>query len=209
MPYEDKALENAWNQSRTTRMKKHKTTYLQLMVGGAGLGEHEIKVGSKGQGKSKEQTDKLVEKLFAYNQYIPPYIPQDVYAPYIYGTTTGTGTGGQSSSTPQQPVKQQFNPDDHKGKFCAHVTLTYHDVEHTGILFVKQCGHWKLMEYNGNKLAGGTSGSFDALCKNGTLKITVLQVLFDADKPVVQPVSEGYGELDILDIIGETGLEIS
>ena len=66
------------------------------------------------------------------------------------------------------------------------------------------------MEYNGNKLAGGTSGSFDALCKNGTLKITVLQVLFDADKPVVQlKEPEGYGELDILDIIGETGLEIS
>ena len=186
----NEALENAWNQSRTTRMKRHKLTNLD---------ELKIKAGSKGGGKSKEQTDELVESFFALHEAFPSYIPQDVYSPYTYG----------SGISPEPTKKQQFNPDDHRGKFCAHVAATHNGVEITGILFVKQCGHWKILEYNGNKRAGGTSGSFDAECKKGTLKITILHVLYDVDKPIVQPVSEGYGDLDILDIIGETGLEIS
>ena len=166
----------------------------------------------------KDDTDTLVENLFAHkttgnsSAWIPNYIPQDVYAPYEWGTGTAYPTQTPTIAYPSvAPVKQQFNPEDHQGKYCAHVTLTYHGVEHTGILFVKKCGHWKLLEYNGAKLAGGNSGSFEAECKKGVLKITVLHVLYDADKPIVQPMKEpeGYGELDILDIIGETGLEIS
>lgn len=197
MVSENKASENAWNQSRTTRMKKLKFTNLD---------ELKIKAGLKG-GKSKEQTDGL-DKIIGLSEAYPSYIPTSVYPPYDYETITYPEPNwGDKTQIPY--AKEQFNPDDHRGKFCAHVTAIYKGVELTGILFVKQCGHWKILEYNGNKRAGGTSGSFEAECKKGTLQITVLHVLFDADKPIVQPASEGFGELDILDIIGETGLEIS
>jgi hypothetical protein len=165
----------------------------------------------------KDDTDTLVENLFTHkttgnsSEWIPNYIPQDVYAPYQWGNSTYPSNIPSISNPSVPPAKQQFNPEDHQGKYCAHVHLTYHGVEHTGILFVKKCGHWKLLEYNGAKIAGGNSGSFEAECKKGILKIEVIHVLYDADKPIVQPAKEleGYGELDILDIIGENGLEIS
>lgn len=90
--------------------------------------------------------------------------------------------------------KQEFNPDDHRGKFCAVCTITYMGIDHTGVLFVKKCGHWKLCEFNGNKLAGGNAGSFDKEIKNGSLKIMVLHTIYDADR--VEPTI-GADELEI------------
>jgi hypothetical protein len=72
--------------------------------------------------------------------------------------------------------------------------ITYNGVEHTGVLFVKKCGHWKLLEFNGTKLTGGTVGSFDKLIKDGSLKIMVHHTIFDADR--VEPTI-GADELEL------------
>jgi hypothetical protein len=120
------------------------------------------------------------------NQY--PNWGQQQQAPYYYQWDT-TPNSYPISSAPQQtpqkeePKKQEFKPEDYKGKFCAIVTLEHHGKEHRGVLFVKKCGHWKLCGYNGGKLAGGTSGSFETELKAGTLKITVHQTIYTDAPP--------------------------
>lgn len=117
------------------------------------------------------------------NQY-PPNWWDNQQAPYYYQWENTPNTYPYPSQTQQIPVKQEekkkqeFKPEDHKGKFCAIVTLTHHGIERRGILFVKKCGHWKLCEYNGDKIAGGTAGSFENELKEGTLKITVHQTIY-------------------------------
>jgi hypothetical protein len=94
--------------------------------------------------------------------------------------------------------KQEFSVEDHRGKFCAvaTVTTTHGDItiEHTGVLFVKKCGHWKLMEFNGDKLGGGNAGSFEGDIRKGRMKIEVHKILYDAE--YVEP-ELGVDELEI------------
>jgi hypothetical protein len=95
--------------------------------------------------------------------------------------------------------KQEFSPEDHKGKFCAvaTVTTTHGDItiEHTGVLFVKKCGHWKLMEFNGDKLGGGNAGSFEGDIRKGRMKIEIHKTIYDAEYQ--EPTGLGVDELEI------------
>jgi len=95
--------------------------------------------------------------------------------------------------------KQEFSPEDHKGKFCAvaTVTITHGDItiEHTGVLFVKKCGHWKLMEFNGDKLGGGNAGSYEGDIRKGRMKIEIHKTLYDAEYQ--EPTGLGVDELEI------------
>lgn len=112
---------------------------------------------------------------------------------WLHPSRTGDDTPPQ-----QKPVskKQEFTADDWRGKFCALCTITFKEgIEHKGILFVKKCGHWKLLEFNGSKIAGGTAGSFETELKKGRMKIEVHKTLYDAD--YVEPVI-GADELEIL-----------
>lgn len=96
-------------------------------------------------------------------------------------------------TAPVSSKKQEFDPEQHKGKFCAVATINHYGAEHKGILFVKKCGHWKICGFNGDQLGGGTAGSFERDLKNGSLKITVHTVLYDEDA-----VTWDEEELDIV-----------
>jgi hypothetical protein len=120
------------------------------------------------------------------------------------GVTYYPETRSYQYTTPtekQEPKKQEFSPEDLKGKFCAVVTATFSSggvtFEHTGVLFVKKCGHWKLMDFNGDKLGGGTAGSFEGNIEKGKMKIEVHKIIYDADKIEVETVL-GVDELEIL-----------
>lgn len=106
--------------------------------------------------------------------------------------------GSVGITVQEKPIskKREFTADDWRGKFCALCTITFKEgIEQKGILFVKKCGHWKLLEFNGSKIAGGTAGSFETELKKGRMKIEVHKTLYNAD--YIEPVI-GADELEIL-----------
>lgn len=88
----------------------------------------------------------------------------------------------QPQTFPKQKSKVEYSPEQIKGRFCAHVIATTGDATHTGLLFVKKCGAWKILEYNGNKLVGGGIGSFEDMLKSGELKLVIINTIYDADR---------------------------
>jgi hypothetical protein len=155
---------------------------------------------------SEQKVPEQIKQNEGYTNYWqpPPYTPwnqqqQQYPQPHIW-TDTNTGSPFEAyraktrkkkkQDVAEESKKEEFNPEDHKGRFCAVVTILIDSagvsVEHNGVLFVKKCGHWKLLDFNGNKLAGGTAGSFEGDVKKGRLKIDVHRVLFDADAPVIE-----------------------
>jgi len=189
-----------------------------------------IIVGGKGQGKSmgsaavvgammKEYVNPATMILSASelsNIFNPQTASGQTYTPTTGSSTTGyyppqeywggggwqVGGSGQSGpkQEPEPPKKQEFNPDDHKGKFCAVADIIFMGISHTGVLFVKKCGHWKLLDFNGNKLAGGTAGSFDGLIKKGQLNVTVQKTLYDVNN-VPHPQKELDIDYDLEDLL--------
>ena len=92
-------------------------------------------------------------------------------------------TGGiYNPPTPQVEKKPEYKPEDFHGRFCAYVLATVGDKQYTGVLFVKRCGSWKLLEYNGHKVAGGGVGTFEDMLRSGDLKLTVILTIYDADR---------------------------
>jgi hypothetical protein len=72
---------------------------------------------------------------------------------------------------PQQlPFKQKFDPDAFKGRFIAFATITMPGKDPiSGILFVRKCGAWKLIDpINFARQAGGLEGSYDIEAKRYT-----------------------------------------
>jgi hypothetical protein len=89
-----------------------------------------------------------------------------------------------TQSPPQKAVetKPNYKPEELHGRFCAYVIATIGDKEYTGILFVKKCGYWKILEYNGHKLVGGGAGTFEDMLRSGELKLSVILTIYDADR---------------------------
>jgi hypothetical protein len=173
-------------------------------------------IGGKGAGKS-------VSSLNAF-QTVASYTPSSL-APHPFSNPStplpnqsgsgGIGGSGQTitgtpisiSKSTQNPwsetkppataKKEVFDPEQHRGKFCAAVTIVTNDAgiraEHTGVLFVRKCGHWKLCGYNGDKLAGGSVGSFEELTKSGRLVVTIHSVIYDDDR-----IKLDEGDLEIV-----------
>jgi hypothetical protein len=159
-------------------------TFAQASGGGGGAsGSYNINY------QPQPQTNKQSSSGWWDNQQAPWQYQWDT----VPNTNTYPPTSIQQTPQKEEPKKQVFKPEDYKGKFCAIVTLTHHGVEHHGVLFVKKCGHWGLRGFNGSKLSGGGSGSFEAELKKGTLKITVHQTIYtDAPEPEI-----GEDELEI------------
>jgi hypothetical protein len=121
---------------------------------------------------------------------------------YFSPTTTSSTTSGiPNQETPQESKKQEFTAEDWKGKFCAVATITHNGVIYRGVLFVRKCGHWKLLDFNGNRLTGGTSGSFDGLLEKGQLKVEVHSVIYDAEPKPESPDKEFTLGADDLEIV--------
>ena len=137
-----------------------------------------------------------------------PISPQPYQPSYEYDTPHWNHSPVTTPILNIESKKQEFSPEDYRSKFCAVVTITFIDesisnpLEHTGVLFVRKCGHWKLCDYSGNKLAGGTAGSFERDLEKGRMKIEVHKMLYDAD--YVEPETG----IDDLEIIGINDLEI-
>lgn len=94
-------------------------------------------------------------------QYQNPYMPSsnDWYEPtginYPYGVSSTP-----ISSTPPQTQKPKHDPKELAGKTVAFATVRVQGIEHTGVLFVRRCGAWKLIDCRTmNKVASGTENS--------------------------------------------------
>jgi hypothetical protein len=85
---------------------------------------------------------------------------------YIYGS--GTTIPQQQQVWPYTPSQiqqewnkiktdQKYTTEDLKGKLIAFATITINGVEHKGVLFVRKCGAWKLIECETmKKIASGS-----------------------------------------------------
>lgn len=74
-------------------------------------------------------------------------------APYIQPVTT-------ESIKEQQPQRPEYTADETDTKFIALVTMTFVGDQVTGILFVRRCGAWKLIECKtGLRIASASAGA--------------------------------------------------
>jgi hypothetical protein len=97
-----------------------------------------------------------------------PLISQDSYTQRTYQgwyypngiTTTDRTSPVIPPQTQEEPRKPKYTSEQLKGKFVAYATIRLNDVEHTGILFVRKCGAWKLIDCKTmNRVAGGSEGA--------------------------------------------------
>lgn len=125
----------------------------------------------------KEYFSPLSGESYYYPQQQPPDPSSSGWIPY------GTGSNiPQTFPWTMTSVKpKEHNPEEIKGVFCAYVIAKVGDAQHTGVLFVKKCGFWKILEHNGHKVAGGGAGTFEDMVRSGELKLTVILTIYDAD----------------------------
>ena len=91
-----------------------------------------------------------------------PYTSQPYY-PYV-PTRTGSipygweqGYGQPFTPTTTQKEKPKHDPKELAGKMVAYASVRVQGIEHTGVLFVRRCGAWKLIDCRTmNKVASGS-----------------------------------------------------
>jgi hypothetical protein len=98
-----------------------------------------------------------------YHDGSVPYTAQPYQNPYL-PTTTGFPHGwyGGSISPLVTPLKEKpkHDPKEMMGKMVAFATVRVQGIEHTGVLFVRRCGAWKLIDCRTmNRVAGGSEHS--------------------------------------------------
>jgi hypothetical protein len=96
---------------------------------------------------------------FTSQPYQNPYIPS--ITTYPYGRQQGW-YGSPIQIQQQKPLqeKPKHDPKELAGKMVAYATVRVQGIEHTGVLFVRRCGAWKLIDCRTmNKAASGSEKS--------------------------------------------------
>jgi hypothetical protein len=92
--------------------------------------------------------------------WLPEQSPQHYgwqYTPYRSNTTDRTSEEQPNKKKKQEP---KYTQEEMKGKFVAYATIIVDGIEHTGVLFVRKCGAWKLFDcISMVRVAGGSQGS--------------------------------------------------
>jgi hypothetical protein len=149
-----------------------------------------------GGGGSGAIPNSVKQHAYQYQQQSNPWQQQQQQNQRSWGYPTSEVPPWLNDDTPEKATarkkkvqedakKQEYTAEEFKGRFCAVVTITCKrvDTPYTGVIFVKKCGHWKLMDFNGNKLVGGKAGSFEEQLRSGQIKIEIHKTLYDAEPP--------------------------
>ena len=146
------------------------------------VGYMEIRVGGRGSGKSYRSLQELYKSMGSTIRIEDPLnIEKPVWFDSVF-TQNGTSVKPKKTVKKRTVKKKVVDMDGFHGKYCALVELTLNSVKHKGVLFVRKCGHWKLLDFAGNRIAGGSEGSYDNQIKDGSLKIKILTVIHDIER---------------------------
>jgi len=105
----------------------------------------------------------------------PPYSP----SPYTWGSPVSTIFDKQPGKSTKQTPKNH-SAEELKGKLVAYATIKYAGLEQTGILFVRKCGAWKLIECS--SMTKVASGSQDTPLPDLTIHYIIYSQLEETQK---------------------------
>ena len=122
--------------------------------------------------------------------------------------TSTKNTAYTYPGTSQEPIPElylkPFDAEGMMGKYIAYAEIRIGDVTKEGLLFVRKCGAWKLIDpYSFLKGASGSEGSISSVV------VTIHYMIYEEKEEVphekprnnVKPIPNGM-DLDIIDMLG-------
>lgn len=101
-------------------------------------------------------TSPNTDQPYTSQPYQNPYLPTTNEFPYQWQMRPWYQKETTPSISPPKE-KPKHDPKEMVGKLVAYATVRVQGIEHTGVLFVRRCGAWKLIDCRTmNKVASGT-----------------------------------------------------
>jgi hypothetical protein len=137
------------------------------------------------------------------NTYLP-FQQQPPYNDPPFYTDPHWEIGWKLGETKPESVTEQpkYSPEEKKGRLIAYATVRIDGVEHTGILFVRRCGAWKLVDCE--TLFRVASGSAGSKLPDHTIKYYIYQDTSEKQKELEsknQKPKRKPGRFDDLEVV--------
>jgi hypothetical protein len=153
-------------------------------------------------GKNNQKKEKPKKRIVG--SFFPPFGEMEQATPI---STKSTSYSYQSQEPIPELFPKPFDVVGMQGKYIAYAEITIGDVTKEGLLFVRKCGAWKLIDpFTFLKGAGGSEGSID------TVDVKIHYMIYEEKKeiPHEKPrnkvkINTTAMDLDIIDMLGETG----